>query len=215
MDLNFGITNQYLRPLFLLRVVTGILTFATLIYMFVLDTNLYEYIWRKPVSNGNLAAATTAFFILAIIVTILIQFSIVEKIPFIGENRLYQVLVAGGFAAFTLLFALIFGCKNISTSYKNKICNEKTGTFWDYWENHHADDERFKEWERKHHGAKNFRDYFANRTTRAGNNVLGLFITLAILDAALLFYFYQDDNTAGFTNINDPISSANNTPSYN
>lgn len=214
MDPNFGITNQYLRPSFLIKVVTGIFAFATLIYMFVLDKCLYEYVWRKPVSNGNMAAATTFFFILAIIVAVLIHFSIVEKIPVIGSNILYQILAAAGFALFALLFALIFGIKNSSSSYKNELCNAKNGKFFIYWEQKHASDEKYKEWEIKHPGTLDRNRYFSNRTTKAGSTVLGLFITLTVLYAVVLFYFYQDDNSAGFTNINDPINSAN-TPSYN
>lgn len=213
MDPNCGITNQYLRPSFLIKVITGVFAFATLIYMFVLDKCLYEYVWRKPIHNGNIAATTTAFFILTIIVAFLIHFGVFDKIPLIGDNRLYQIFVAAGFALFTLLFALIFGIRNCSSSYKDKLCNEKYGTFYIYWETDHKDDEQYKDWERTHQNVDADK-YFSNRTTKAGSNVLGLFITLACLYGALLFYYHQDDNSAGFTNINDPINSAN-TPSYN
>lgn len=216
MDPNCGITNQFLRPSFLIKAVTGILAFATLIYMFVLDKCLYEYVWRKPVSNGNLAAVTTAFYILAVIVAIIIivNFSCIEKIPVIGTNRLYQIFISAGFAALALLFALIFGIKNSSASFKNKICDDRNGTFTIYWEVEHAGDEQYKTWENHHQGVDR-KKYFANRTDKAAANVLGLFITLAVLYGVVLFYFYQDDNSAGFTNINDPINSNNNTPSYN
>ena len=208
MDLYDEIPNKYLRPSFLINVITGIFTFATLIYMFALDKCLYEYIWRKPIHNGGLATATTIFLILTIIVVILLHFDFITIIPIIGDKRLYQIFVAAGFFLLTFLFAFIFGIRNSSTSYKNNLCNYPNGTFYVYWEQEHKEDNRFKQWKQKHQNL-DAEKYFANRTTKAGKTVLGLFITLLFLFATFLFYFYVKFDDSKYADILAPLNSRN------
>ena len=100
--------------------------------------------------NGNMAGVLTFFFILAIIVTVSIHFSsIIEKIPIIWSNTLYQVIIAGCVEVFTFIFALIFGCKSVRTKYYNEVTDQKTGKFWIYWKEHSTDIEYIK-WSKKY-----------------------------------------------------------------
>ena len=177
--------------------------------MIIIDVRLYKHVWREPIKNGNMAGVLTFFFILTIIVTVLIHFStIIEKIPIIGSNTLYQVIIAGGVGVFTLLFALIFGCKSVRTKYYNEVTDQKTGKFWIYWKEHSTDIEYIK-WSQKYQTRSEKIKYFKDHSFIPGLDVLGLFITMTILDAIILFYFCHERKAEGFRPVNDQTDFLN------
>lgn len=208
-DLNCGIQAWFIKPSFILKIFLGLFAFVSFIRLIIIDVRLYKHVWRAPVKNGNIAGVLTFFFILAIIVTILIHFSsIIEKIPIIGSNTLYQVIIAGSIGGFTLLFALIFGCKNVRTQYYNEITDQKTGIFWVYWKEHSTDIEYIK-WSQKYQTRSEKIKYFKDHSFIPGLDVLGLFITMAILDAIILLYFYLERKAEGFKSVNDQTEFLN------
>lgn len=81
MKLTCSFISFILNIPYLFKIATIFFTIATLIYMLVIDSSLFEYVWRKPVSNGNYTIIITIFFIMAIIAALLVQFGFIEKIP--------------------------------------------------------------------------------------------------------------------------------------
>ena len=213
MDLDFGITYPYLRPSFLIKVVTGLFAFATLIYLFVLDSNLFEYLWRLCGNkNGDFTAAITAFFILAIIVNVLIHIeSIISKIPFIGDSMLKRVIVGGAFSGFVFILALSYGIE-YSLSQRDF---DFTMRFIIYYEIH-ADIQEYKDWAHEHYDQDGKVDnYFDNRLKTSASCMLGLFITLAVLDGIELFYLYKTGGSEySIGDIASPINAKSDVPAY-
>ncbi|KAK8880703.1 hypothetical protein M9Y10_003389 [Tritrichomonas musculus] len=105
--------------------------------MFVIDSFLFEYVWRKPISNGNYTIAITMLFIFAIIAAVLVLPGFIEKIPIIGINAIFLVFFSTSFAFLTLILAIMFGIINVQPVNKEKICNPITGSFYIYWEKKH------------------------------------------------------------------------------
>lgn len=198
--------SPYLHPSFFIKVITCLFALATLVYMIVLDKCLYEYVWRKPIHNGDIAATATSFLILTIIATVFMHLDFVSEVPFIGTRKLYQLITVACLGFFTLLFAFIFGVKNMSPSYKNELCNPETGQFYIYWEVLHKDDFEYYVWKQQHNGSEATK-YFSNRTTKAGAAVLGLFIALSCLFSALLFFFYIENDDICTNNNDKPYES--------
>ena len=211
MDLDFGITSPYLKPSFLIKVVTGAFASITLIYLFVLDANLFEYLWRLCGNkNGDFTAAITAFFILAIIINVLIhRETIISKIPFIGDSILKRVIVGGAFSGFVFILALGYG---IDYSHFQKY-KAFTTRFFTYYA-HHPNIPEYQDWLRKYVKDQST-SYFDNRLKTSASCMLGLFITLAILNAIELFYLYK---TGGFEysrgDIASPINAQSDVPVY-
>lgn len=214
VDPNCGIQTWFLRPSFIFKIFWGLFAAVTLVRMILIDIRLYKHVWRKAVQNGNMACVVTFFFILAIIVTILIHFnSVIEKIPFIGTNVLHQVIAEGVIGGFTLIFALVFGCKCVRGKYYNEITDQNTGKFWVYWKDH-STDEKYIEWLKKYQNSSQKIKYFKDRTYIPGLNALGLFITLAILDSVVLFYFCHERKTGGFRPVTDQSNEYLNSSPY-
>lgn len=120
----------------------------------------------------------------------------------IGTSPLKQIIIVGCIAGFTLLFALIFGGRNVSSKYFNRYCNPKNGFFWVYW-NENSHDKEFIKWCEKHKTEKEIQKYFKDRTSGPAKDVLALFITMAALEAVILFYFSYERKEKGFRPVSD------------
>lgn len=204
MNLVCSFANSILKFPYLLKI-------ATLILMFIIDSFLFEYVWRKPIQNGNLAVIITILFILAIITAVLDQFGIVEKIPFVGNNIIFKVIFSTVFALLTFIFAIIFGIINVLPSNKEKICNPITGTFFIYWQKDHFGDKKYLEWKYEHMNPFDVDLYFMQRTIIPGACVLCFFSCLSVLYGILLFKLHKNDNNDTINDMNQPINNENNT----
>lgn len=136
-----------------------------------------------------------------------------KKNPLIETNVLHQVITAGVIGWFALIFASVFVWKCVRGKYYNEIADENAGKFWVYWKDH-STDEKYKEWLKKYQNSSQKIKYFKDRTKIPGLNALGLFITLAILDSVVLFYFCHERKTGGFRPVTDQSNEYLNSSPY-
>lgn len=211
MYLVCSIVSNLLKLPNLLEITTILIAIATLVYMFVIDSFLFEYVWRKPISNGNYTIAITILFIFAIIAAVLVLLGFIEKIPIIGSNIIFQVVFSTSFAFLALILAIIFGIINVQPVNKEKICDPITGTFYIYWEKKHFGDKKYFNWKIEHIDPFEIDLYFLNRTIIPGACILSLFGCLSILYGILLYKYFKKDNNDTLNDMNIPINNENNT----